>query len=131
MGMQSQAGSGMVTPPISDSGGPYYYSANDDGSVTLRADQQVVFITEDHDSADKTLTLPPVAEADGKFYYFYRSASGTQSVLVQPNGWVSGLNGGDSQNWDGSTGYDLDAQYDHLLLLALGGVWITVSNGIA
>ena len=131
MALQSKSGVGTLDLMIEEAAGPRRYDANTEGSIDLLVDENVVFIT-DHADTDKYITLPPVTAAEGKFYYFYKTDASTQSVFVVPHGFVSStLNGGDSANWDGSTGYDIDAQYDHLLLLALGGVWITVSNGIA
>ena len=132
MGMQSQAGSEMISPAINDSSGPYYYDFAD-GNVTLRADQQVVFITQTSADAHKNIYLPPVMEADGKMYYFMKTdAAGSYDTLILPNGYVATYAPfGDSTNWDGSTGYVMDADLDYLLLMAVGGCWIPIANGIA
>lgn len=76
-------------------------------------------------SSDCYIVLPPVAECRGLTFTFLKTDSGTQSVLLIPNSWItSTLNGGDSVNWEGSTGYDFDAQWDSLVLRSNGVSWI-------
>ncbi len=133
MAFEGVSGQGMLESIHQDYSGPLYVDG-DDGAVTLRADQQDVLIThsETTNSTDAYITLPPVTEARGKLYTFYKTDSGTVSVFVIPQGWItSSLNGGDSMNWDGSTGYDLNGQHEHLVLYSTGDVWVAITDGTA
>jgi hypothetical protein len=93
-------------------------------AVTLNPSDTDVLIS-NTSSSDCYIVLPPVAECRGLTFTFLKTDSGTQSVFLIPNSWItSTLNGGDSINWEGSTGYDFDTQYDSLVLRSNGVSWI-------
>jgi len=95
----------------------------------MNASEQIIYLS-NTSSSDCQIFLPPVQECAGMFYSFFKTDSGTQSVLLNPNSFISStLDGGDSIDWGGSTGYDFDAQYDWLLLYSNGQKWCPIAEG--
>lgn len=130
MAFEGVSGQGVLDAQIQDYSGPLFVDG-DDGSVSLEVNDTSVIVThsETTNSTDAYIYLPPVSAARGKMYSFLKTDSGTVSVLVVPQGWItSTLNGGDSDNWDGSTGYDINAQWDHLMLYCTGDVWVEITD---
>ncbi len=127
MAFEGNSGQGILDNQIQSYEGPLRASA----AVSLRVDQQDVRVV-NASSGDYVITLPPVSQARGRAYFFLKTDSPTDSVLILPHAAISGsVNGGDSTNWDGSTGYDLDAQFDSILLYSTGDAWIAIYNTIA
>ena len=123
----------MLDAQIQSYSGPLVVDTEDETSNTksLRPDQNDVRVS-NTGSSDGTIYLPPVSQCRGKRFFFLKTDSGTQSVFIRPKGYVtSSLTGGDSFNWDGGEGYDMDAQYDDLWLESTGDAWVTLKNGIA
>lgn len=80
-------------------------------SATLAAYEQVVQATPNN-SADITMTLPPVAEMAGKFVSVYSTANASHNVVVQDQD--------DSLGWSDMT---LTTAADMVLLYSNGITW--------
>jgi len=89
-----------------------------DAAETLQVYEQVVLIDTDTNDGTFTLTLPPVAEAAGKFYAIH---------LIDDGGDVTVQDQDDSYDWGGD--YTLDADADGVLLFSDGlKWWLVVDN---
>ena len=96
-----------------------------DKYVNPNADYQMVTFdyvvrpSADGDSGPIVLTLPPVAEAKGRFYSIVvRNADGTNTITVQDKD--------DSECWAGDI--VLNGKCDRVLLYSDGLTWYTVSS---
>lgn len=127
MAFESKAGHGVLESQLQSYEGPFRVDA---ASTDLTIYQNYVYIS-NTTGADAAIYLPPVSQARNRFFVFYQEGSGTQSVLIRPQGWISSgtLAGGDSINWDGgNAGYDMDTQYDHLVLFSTGVSWVEITD---
>jgi hypothetical protein len=94
-----------------------YVNPNADYQMTTR--DYVVRPSADGDSGPITLTLPPVAEAKGRFHSIIcRNADAVNFVLVQDKD--------DSECWAGDI--TLNGKCDYVLLYSDGLAWITVAS---
>ena len=96
--------------------------ADSDDYVFLGVNDTVVRCLASAD--DYTLFLPSVALAMGKFYAIHATIANSKTVLVLHLA-------SDSDDWDGSTGYDLDADNDGILLYSDGIRWWDCSNQVS
>lgn len=127
MAFESKLGQGMLEAQHQSYSGPLRVDA---AATNLKVYQNYVYIS-NSTGDDAAIYLPPVAAARGRYFVFYQEGSGTQSVLIRPQGWISSgtLAGGDSSNWDGgNAGYDMDTQYDHLVLYSTGVMWVEITD---
>jgi hypothetical protein len=76
------------------------------------ADDAVILVTTG--AADKTITLPAVANATDRAYYIKKVDAGAGKVDVDPDG---------AETIDGAGKYTLDAQYDSVLIVCDGSSW--------
>lgn len=89
-------------------------------TYTMSASEQTIIVTSGNAANTMTLTLPPVQEAAGKFYYIGAVAGATAATTVEDDG-------GDAAFAD----LTLDANDDHVLLYSTGHRWLVAVNGIA
>ena len=130
MALQTAAGAGVLDKQIEEVGLPITIDGAD-GDVTLRINQTMIRVV-NTDSSDAVITLPPVGSCAGSMFVVYKSDSSSQSVFVKPAGYItSSTTGGDSLNWQGGEGYDIDAQHDQLVLLSTGISWMALIDGTA
>lgn len=94
-----------------------------DGASTysMKASERTVIVNSGHTSNTMTLTLPPVNECAGQFYYIGAPLGDTgNTTTVQDN------------NDDAAfSDLSMDADDDHTLLYSTGHRWLVVTNGIA
>ena len=131
MAFDGVAGIGVQDDQFQSYSGPLRVDGAD-GDVELTPYQQDVRIVNLDANDDITVYLPPVSQCQGKFFYFLRTGGQTQSVFIRPISWLtSSLTAGDSniRLWDGGEGFDMDAQWDHLLLFCTGDFWLEISSG--
>ena len=88
------------------------------GTYTLKAGDNLVFV--DSALAAMTITLPPKAEAAGKFYFIQAPSGVTNDVSIFD--YELG-----TEHADG----DMDAANDHALYFCTGQAWITIYDGVA
>jgi hypothetical protein len=89
-------------------------------TYTMTASEQAIIVASGHADNTLTLTLPPVQEAAGKFYFIIATNGATATTTVEDDG--------------GDAGYadlTMDADADHVLIYSTGERWLTVVNGIA
>jgi len=93
-----------------------------DGAQTyqMKASEKTVIITSGHSANTMTITLPPVQECAGQFYYIGAVAGATATTTL--------VDDGDDAGFANKT---LDADDDHILLYSTGHRWLIVTNGIA
>jgi len=89
-------------------------------ATTLTVSAARVHVTGNTASDDWSLTLPPVAEAAGRFLSIYATIANSKTVTVQDQD--------DSVGW---TDLTLDTDDDHALLYSDGLRWCVILNGIA
>ena len=89
-------------------------------TYTMKASEQSVIITSGHADNTMTLTLPPVQEAAGKFYFIIATAGATAATTVTDDGDDAGY-----------SNLTMDANADHVLIYSTGERWLTVVDGIA
>ena len=86
--------------------------------TTLKAGDNLVFV--DSSAAAVEVTLPPKAEAAGKFYFIQAPSGVTFDVSVLDYELGTELSDG-----------DMDADDDHALYFCTGQAWITIFDGVA
>lgn len=89
-------------------------------TYTMSASEQTVIVASGHSSNTLTLTLPPVHEAAGKFYFIIATAGATATTTVEDDNGDAGF-----------ADLTMDADADHVLLYSTGERWIVPLNGIA
>jgi hypothetical protein len=90
-------------------------------TYTMKASERTLIVNSGHTSNTMTVTLPPVQECAGQFYYIgapFGDAGNTTTVEDD---------GGDAAFSD----LTMDADDDHVLLYSTGHRWLVVTNGIA
>ena len=97
-----------------------FVEANLAEDTTLRPGQRIVFCTANTASDDWTLTLPPVSQCQGMFFYIYATIANSKSVTVEDNSDDAGF-----------TDVVLNTDGDHLLLFSTGKTWIKAVDGEA
>lgn len=102
----------------------YFYTPTDTSAVWLTVRDQIVRIA---NAFAFTLHLPAVAEAAGlTFSISVNSATAAVTLLDAGSSTVH-----ESLNWEGSTGYVLDAAEDTIILKSDGRTWHVLDNEIA
>lgn len=90
-------------------------------ATTLRPEQTMVRVTSNTTYPSWTLTLPPVAKAQGRLFSIIATIANAQAVTVTSQG--------DSDSFPGD--FTLDTDNDRVLLYSDGEIWWVVSNVIA
>lgn len=92
----------------------------------LVSDQNISVISGTGEDATGIVTLPPIAEASGKFYFIVAPTGATGndvSIYIKETG-------AEYAGFDTDDG-DLDADDDHIMLFCDGVQWRTIFNGVA
>ena len=94
-----------------------------DGAQTyaMKHTDHIVIVNSGHTDNTMTLTLPPVHEAMGQFYYIEATLGDTGNTTTIED------DNGDTALSD----LTLDADDDYILLYSNGRRWLTIFNGIA
>lgn len=101
-----------------------YHNPNADYEMTTR--DYVLRPSADGDSGAIVITLPPVAEAKGRWYSIVcRNADAVNTVTITDNPGAGGL-AGDSECWLGDIVFN--GKCDRSLLYSDGLCWIAVGN---
>lgn len=85
-------------------------------TYTMSVGETVVYITSGHGDNTMTITLPPVHEAAGQFYFIEATAGATATTTVADDGDDAGF-----------SNVALDGNNEYILLFSTGEKWLDVT----